>query len=251
LNLHEAMLGETKLFFRELLEKNLPVRNLIDSDFTYLNANLARHYGINAQVGDKLERVSLINQPGRGGLLGQGAILTASANGVETSPVTRGVWVLNNLLGTPPPPPPPNVPAASPDIRGALSVREILAKHRIDAACNSCHKKIDPHGFALESFDPIGRWRDAYPNGQTIQVDGEIDGRSFNGISEMKAVLLAKESVVARGLATKLLEYGIGREMGAGDRAAINRLLEELERRNFGVRDLFELVVTSPLFLKK
>lgn len=251
LNLHEAMLGETKRFFRELLEKNLPVRNLIDSDFTFLNANLAHHYGIDANVGHELERVSLVNQPGRGGLLGQGAILTASANGVETSPVTRGVWVLENLFGTPPPPPPPDVPAASPDIRGALTVREILAKHRTDAACNSCHKKIDPHGFALESFDPIGRWRDAYPNGQAIQVDGEIDGRSFNGIDEMKAVLLAKESVVARGLATKLLEYGTGRQMGPRDRAEIHRLIKDLENRDYGMRDMFELVVTSSIFLTK
>ncbi len=149
------------------------------------------------------------------------------------------------------PPPPPNVPAASPDIRGALTVREILAKHRTDDACNSCHKKIDPHGFALESFDPIGRWRNAYPNSQPIQVDGEIDGRSFNGIDEMKAVLLAKESVVARGLATKLLEYATGREMGPRDRAEIQRLIKELKNRDYGMHDLFELVVTSSIFLTK
>ncbi|MBL6704621.1 MAG: DUF1592 domain-containing protein [Planctomycetaceae bacterium] len=250
-NLHEAMLDETTRFFEELLDKNLPVRNFIDSDFTFLNRNLADLYGLDLDLGYALEKVSLTGVPTRGGLLGQGSVLTASANGVETSPVTRGVWVLENLMGTPPSPPPPNVPAASPDIRGALTVREILDKHRSDSACNSCHIEIDPHGYALEHFDPIGRWRESYPSGHAIEADGEIGRQAFDGIAEMKAVLLKYEKTVAKGLLVKLLEYGTGRKMELGDRAEIHRLTLAAQQRGYGLRDIFDLVATSPIFLSK
>jgi hypothetical protein len=154
-------------------------------------------------------------------------------------------------MGTPPSPPPPNVPAASPDIRGALTVREILDKHRSDSACNSCHAKIDPHGYALEHFDPIGRSREVYPNGHAIEADGEIGGHAFDGIAEMKVALLKNEKTVAKGLLAKLLEYGTGRKMDLSDRAEIHRLTLAAQQRGYGLRDIFDLVATSPIFLSK
>lgn len=250
-DLHAAMLDETKLFVRELLDKNLPVGNLIDSDFTFLNADLAKLYGVKSDVGHQFEKVSLKGVPTRGGLLGQGAVLTASANGVDTSPVVRGVWVLENLLGTPPSPPPPGVPAADPDIRGAKTIREILDKHRTDTACNVCHRKIDPHGFALENFDPIGRWRSGYESGLKIESDGQLEGQKFANVTEWKRILRSKEPEVARGLVTKLLEYATGRKMGAADRRELDRLVSESVQTNYGMRDLMKLAVTSPIFLTK
>ncbi len=156
------MLEETHAFLQTLLDENLSVANLIDSDFTFLNSRLARFYEMDRVHGDELARVNLQPEDHRGGLLTQGAILKITANGTTTSPVIRGVWVSERLLGIDVPPPPANVPAIEPDIRGAKSIREMLAKHRSQASCAACHSKVDPAGFALENFDPAGQWRDTY-----------------------------------------------------------------------------------------
>ncbi len=157
--LEPLMRRETQLFFAEVLHKNLSIEHFIDSDFTFANRYLAAHYGLPTIEGDEFRRISLPKQSLRGGLLGHASVLTATSNGVESSPVTRGIWVLENILGSPPPPPPPDVEPLEPDIRGATTIRQQLAKHRNVATCAECHRKIDPIGFALESFDPIGSFR--------------------------------------------------------------------------------------------
>ncbi len=156
------MRRETFLFTRYLIDQNLAVSHFLDSDYTFANRALARHYGIDPPEGFQFEKVSLRDRR-RGGLLGQASVLTLTANGIDTSPVVRGVWLLENLLGTPPSPPPPDVEPLDPDVRGAKTIRQQLNKHRDVASCYDCHRKIDPLGFALENYDPIGRWREAYP----------------------------------------------------------------------------------------
>ena len=153
---------ETHLFFNELLKENLSVRNFIDSDFAMLNGRLAKHYGIPDIYGVAFRKVALKPEYHRGGVLTHASVLKVTANGTSTSPVLRGAWVLDRILGQPAPPPPANVPAVEPDIRGATTIREQLAKHRATEACASCHARIDPPGFALESYDVIGGWRDRY-----------------------------------------------------------------------------------------
>ena len=164
-----SIVEETKNFFREILDQNLSVLNFIDSDFTFLNERLAKHYGIAGVEGQSFRKVNLPADSVRGGLLGQASILKVTANGTYSSPVLRGVWVLDNILGTPTSPPPDNVGSVEPDIRGASTIREQLAKHRDLKSCASCHNKIDPPGFALECFDPIGGFRTLY---RTMAEDG-------------------------------------------------------------------------------
>jgi hypothetical protein len=158
----ESMIGETQMFFDELIKRNLGITNLVSSDFAVLNERLAQHYGISGVQGVDLRPVRLSSDCVRGGLLTQASILKVTANGTTTSPVKRGAWIMTRLLGKPPHPPPPGVGAVEPDIRGATTIREQLAKHRSQPTCAACHRNIDPAGFALESFDVMGAWRDRY-----------------------------------------------------------------------------------------
>src|SRR5205823_12339595 len=170
-----SMIRETELFFAEVLKDDLSLTNFVASDCTMLNARLAKHYGIPGLDGFAFRKVTLPRGSHRGGVLTMASVLKVTANGTTTSPVTRGVWVMERILGTPPPKPPADVPSLEPDIRGATTIREQLAKHRQIASCASCHAKIDPPGFALESFDVIGGWRDFYRttgNGGPVTVDG-------------------------------------------------------------------------------
>src|SRR6185503_14887423 len=197
-----------------MLKNDLSIVNFIDSDFSMLNERLAQHYGIPGVEGLHLRRVSLPKGSHRGGLLGQAAILKITANGTTTSPVMRGVWVLENLLGQRPPPPPADVPVIEPDIRGAVTVREQLAKHRAVDSCASCHRRIDPPGFALENFDVIGGWREfyrsagdgepialkvkgdpiTYRKGPIVDASGVAFGdKSFQNIDEFKELLLEQK----------------------------------------------------------
>ena len=161
-SLTEAALAETRLYFAEMLRRDLPARNIVDSDFTYLNDRLATHYGIPGVEGIAMRRVSLPADSPRGGLMTQASVLKVTANGTTTSPVLRGKWIMEHILGFDMPPPPASVPAVEPDIRGAVTIRQQLDKHRADKSCALCHRKIDPPGFALESFDVMGGWRDRY-----------------------------------------------------------------------------------------
>ena len=249
-NLEVAMRNETQTFFRHVLDHNLSTREFLNADYSFLNRELALHYGIEGIEGNHLSRVSLKGTP-RGGLLGHGSFLTASANGVDTSPVVRGIYMLEKLLGYTPPPPPDDVPDIEPDIRGAKTIREQLAKHREIATCAECHRKIDPFGFALENFDAIGRWRNEYGKNMPIDASGELpNGDAFSTVPEFGKHIIKREGQFSRSLTEKLLTYAIGRELVPSDRPAIDAILREMRQDNKGLRDLIEAVVLSEVFGK-
>ena len=270
---------ETRLFFRQLLNTNGPIEQFLDSRYALVNRELARLYGIDvvrytAELGKPIEglspddlipdgqgnapslgfaRVELTDER-RGGLLGQASILTLSANGVDTSPVIRGVWILEHILGTPPSPPPPNVPAIEPDIRGAKTIREQLAKHRESEACSICHRQIDPPGFALETFDPIGRWRGHYAlGGGAVAIDpsGRFGATEFKDVGGLKRELLGRREQFARGLVEKLLVHALGRELGVADRPHVRRIVETAAADGYRLRDIVLLCIESNLFVQK
>lgn len=273
-----SALQETQLFFSELLKDNLSVRNFVDSDFTMLNARLATHYGIPDVQGVAVRKVMLKPEYHRGGVMTQASILKVTANGTSTSPVLRGAWVLDHILGKPAPPPPPNVPAVEPDIRGATTIREQLAKHRATANCAGCHARIDPPGFALENYDVIGGWRDRYRVvaerkdwvnnrvgplakylaawqyglGPVVEAgDTLADGRSFADMAEFKQALLAHPDQIARCVTEKLVTYATGQPVGFGDHKIVTQILAETKASDHGLRSLVHAVVASDLFLKK
>ena len=249
-NLEVAMRNETQTFFRHVLDHNLSTREFLNADYSFLNRELALHYGIEGIEGNHLRRVSLKGTP-RGGLLGHGSFLTASANGVDTSPVVRGIYMLEKLLGYTPPPPPDDVPDIEPDIRGAKTIREQLAKHREIATCAECHRKIDPFGFALENFDAIGRWRNEYGKNMPIDASGELpSGDAFSTVPEFGKHIIKREGQFTRSLTEKLLSYATGRELVPSDRPAIDAILREMRQDNKGLRDLIEAVVLSEVFGK-
>ncbi|HRJ08666.1 MAG TPA: DUF1592 domain-containing protein [Prosthecobacter sp.] len=257
--LKPAMKQETRLFMRHLLDQNENLYRFLDADFTFVNQPLADLYGLGRisppEAAQEFRKVSLTDRR-RGGLLGQASVLTVSANGIETSPVVRGIWLLENILGTPPPPPPDNVPPIDPDIRGAKSMREILTKHRDNTGCYECHAKIDPPGFALENYDPIGQWRTHYPAGKKqgpkIDASGEMpDGARFEDITGFKALLLKKEAQFRKTLAERLLAYACGRRMEGLDRPQVDAVLAVVEKEGNGLRTLVEKVVLSEVFARR
>ena len=266
--LKTAMIKETSLFFDEVLKKDLPLTHFVASDFTFLNARLARHYGIPGVEGMEMRKVSLPPESHRGGVLTMGSVLKVTANGTTTSPVIRGSWVLERILGTPPPKPPADVEAIEPDIRGATTIRDQLAKHRKVESCNSCHSKIDPPGFALESFDVIGGWRDHYralTNGGEKDASGRrtktgpavdpsdalTDGRSFHNIDEYKQLILEDKDQLARSLAEKLLAYGTGAAPSKADKPQVNAIVRHIRDNKYGFRSLIHEIVQSPMFQSK
>ncbi len=257
-DLGHAMKEEAKRFLRHLLDENRPLAELLDCDYTFVNKPLAQLYGLPHEFAPgeaaAFRKVSLPDRR-RGGLLGMGAVLTVSANGIETSPVVRGVYLLENILGTPPPPPPDEVPAIEPDIRGATTIREQLAKHRELATCAECHRRIDPPGFALENFDPIGRWRDRYPDakgrpsGPKIDASGEMsDGSAFRDASEFKTILLGRKELFARHLAGSLLSYGTGRRLETADRPVLDEIAAAALAEDGGARTLLLGLIASEPF---
>jgi hypothetical protein len=259
-NLPESMKQEARTFFRHLLVEDEPVTDLLDADYTFVDKKLAKLYGLPEQdslgLADGFQRVSLAGNHQRGGVLGMAGVLTVSANGVDTSPVTRGVWVLENILGTTPPPPPDEVPALEADVSGAKTIREKLAQHSQDKTCQVCHRKIDPLGFPLETFDPIGRWREVYPKANRkapalkIDASGKLpSGESFADFGEFKSVLMAsRQDVFARALIEKLLTYATGRHMVPVDQNEIDDILERVESRDYGLRTMVIEVLTSNIF---
>jgi hypothetical protein len=192
-------------------------------------------------------RISLPADSPRRGLLGQASILTITANGVETSPVKRGVWLLEKLFGTPPSPPPPDVPPIEPDIRGATTIRQQLEKHRNVQACADCHAKIDPLGFALEAYDPIGHFRSAYPNGAAIDTTGEYRGQPVNNPADIRAYLIKHPDLLAQNLAHRLLTYALGRPLGFADQPALRRLQADWKAKDHTLRELIHLITTNEL----
>jgi len=252
-----AMLAESHLYLRKMLDEDLGVSHLIDSDFTMLNSRLARFYGIPGVEGDAMRLVRLGPQDRRGGLLTHGSILKVTANGTTTSPVVRGVWVSERLLGQHIPPPPTNVPAIEPDIRGATTIREQLDKHKSNDSCAACHVKIDPPGFALENYDPSGKWRLVYNHiggKKKLPVDpaNEMsDGTPFEGIEDFKRLVLRHPERLAYGLAEKLVTYATGATVRFADRPAIEQIVRRTSDSGHGFRSLVEAVAVSHLFVSK
>jgi hypothetical protein len=249
-NIDAAMRAETEMFFRHILDKNLPPREFLAADYTFLNRELALHYGLPPVEGVQLRQVTL-PQGERGGLLTQASFLTASANGVDTSPVVRGVYVQHKLLGYTPPPPPPDVPIIEPDASGAKTIREQLAMHRENATCASCHQKIDPFGFALENFNAIGGWREKYSGDHKIDPGGDLPtGEKFKGVTDFRTLLIAKHEQFTRALTEKLLAYALARAPDFTDRAAIDAITKSLSANKGGFKDLIRAVVLSEPFVK-
>ncbi|TWT55406.1 hypothetical protein KOR42_27920 [Thalassoglobus neptunius] len=249
-DLDRAMRQETIFFAQHLLDENLSVLNFLDSDFTFVNKRLADHYDIDVEFENwyDFQQVALKDNR-RGGLLGQASVLTVTANGIDTSPVVRGVWILENLLGTPPTPPPPDIEPLDPDVRGTTTIREQLQKHRDNPACNDCHRSIDPPGFALENFDAIGGWRNSYGKGKPIDASSELaTGESFKDVRDFKTLLRKHPDTFLRGLTGKLLAYSMGREIHPTDRPTIDRIVQELDESGHGFRDLIVLVALSEPF---
>ncbi len=255
-DLENSFREETRAFFNHLLKENRDVEEFLSAGYSFLDRSLAKHYGMNyADLDDEPRLFRFPEGSFRGGLLGQAGILTVTANGVDTSPVVRGIWILENILGTPPSPAPSDVPALEPDIRGATSIRDQLSKHRDIATCNECHRKMDPLGFALENFDAIGGFRNFYTDGkgeQTVAVDtsGKLpSGEAFHDVRGLKGILSERKEQFTRCLSEKLMMYALGRELSFSDRPQINAIVEELERRGGGLQDLVEIVLTSDTFL--
>jgi len=268
----ESMVGQTHAYFHAMIQRNLPARGVVDADFAFVNNVLAELYDLEGVEGVAFREVDLPPDSPRGGILTHASVLKVTANGTTTSPVMRGAWVLDRVLGTPPAPPPPNVPAIEPDTRGATTVRELLAQHRADRACASCHAKIDPPGFALESFDVIGGWRQRYrslENGDKVKrrVDGQpvhyrlalpvdrsgelSDGRTFEDIHQFKRLLLEDQRQLARNLAERLLVFATGAGISFADRAEVEAILDRARQSNYGVRDIIHEIVQSDTFRKK
>jgi Protein of unknown function (DUF1592)/Protein of unknown function (DUF1588)/Protein of unknown function (DUF1587)/Protein of unknown function (DUF1585)/Protein of unknown function (DUF1595)/Planctomycete cytochrome C len=269
--LQDSMVAETQAYFRELLTRNLTADYLVKSDFAMLNARLAAHYDLPALSGCQVRRVQLAPDTPRGGFLTQAAILKVTANGTTTSPVPRGAFVMDRILGKPPPPPPPNIPAVEPDVRGATTIREQLAKHRADASCAACHAKIDPPGFALEEFDVIGGRRSRYRSlgmgdpaprgnidpfigigfrlGPRVDASGVTsDGKRFNGMVEFQAHLAADRNALLTNLAKQLVVYSTGRGTSFADRDDLAAIVARTNKAGGGVRTLIHEIVQSPIF---
>lgn len=272
-HLRESMPAESRAFFRELLNKDLSVTNLVISDFVMINQSLAELYDIPNVNGSVIRQVALPPGSLRGGFITQAGVLKVTANGTTTSPVTRGVWMNERILGNPIPPPPPGVPAVEPDTRGTSTIREQLDKHRSDSACAACHAKIDPPGFALESFDVIGGFRDRYRSlgkGEANQVifaagwqpayklakpvdsAGELStGESFNDITELRTLLVKQPDTLAANLTRHLLMYATGSEPHYSDRREIAKIVGRTKSSGYGLRSLIHEIVQSHLFKNK
>jgi len=272
--LQESMMAETNAFFDELLKRNLGVANIVHSDFAMLNERLAEHYGIPDVKGPDLRKVALPAGSMRGGFITQGAVLKVSANGTTTSPVVRGAYMLDRILGTPPDPPPKNVPTVEPDIRGATTIREQLDKHRNQAACAGCHARLDPPGFALESYDVTGRWRENYravpesAKDKIVSIPGSdlryysqglpvdpsytlADGRAFKDVDEYKKLVLADPAQLAHAFTEKLTLHLTGGIIEYADREAIERIVHDTQKSGHGVRDILHAIIQSRLFIHK
>ncbi|WP_437207239.1 DUF1592 domain-containing protein [Planctomicrobium sp. SH664] len=267
----ESMERETRAFFLAMIRENLPVSVVINADFAFVNDRLADHYEFPPVDGSGMRKVPVPPGSPYGGLLTQAAILKVTANGTSTSPVVRGAWVMDRLLGQRPPPPPPNVPAVEPDIRGANSIRELLALHTKSAACAGCHSRFEPVGHALENFDILGGWRTRYrglEQGELVTgidraghdfaytlvglVDGSgqlLHGERFDDINELKQILAADPRQLARNLLHQFALYGTGTPVRFSERDEVERILDDCQQSDYRVGDLLQGMITSPIFL--
>ena len=267
----ESMEAEARTFFAAAVRDNLPVVALVDADFVYANDRLALHYGLSPLDGSALRKVALPPGSPYGGLLTQAAVLKVTSNGTTTSPVVRGAWIMDRILGAPPPPPPPSVPAVEPDIRGAKTIRDLLALHTKSKECSGCHAKFDPVGFALESFDILGgrrtRYRGLEEGERVVGIDRAghdfaytlaapvapsgrlIDGRAFRDVRELKALFAADPRILARNLLHQFTIYATGTPVRFSDRAEIEAMLDRCEAAGYRVGDVLVELVQSKIFL--
>jgi hypothetical protein len=247
------MYHEMVEYFYHVLTKSQNFLELVDSDYTFLNEELANHYGIEGVKGKAMRKVALRNR-NRGGILGMGSVLATTSMPLRTSPVLRGKWVLEEILGTPPPPPPPDageLPEEASSDKNA-SIRHLLAVHRAKPACAGCHQKMDPIGFGLENFDPIGRWRTSYGDKPIVVTwDTLPSGEVFSGPAELKKILLKKEDEFARTLSEKMFVYATGRSVGFTDELYMQRLSKNLKENRFNTEKfILELVNLEPFRYK-
>jgi hypothetical protein len=271
-HLVESARDESHATFAEMIRGNLPARTIVDADFVFVNERLAALYELPPVAGAKLQKVALPKDSVRGGFMTQAAVLKVTANGTTTSPVIRGAWIMERVLGRKPPPPPPSVPAVEPDTRGAVTIRQQLDKHRTLESCSSCHTQIDPPGFALESFDVMGGFRSRYraldgktpevgigKNGQkyafhnalAIETYGDLDGKKFKDIREFKKIVAADERQLARNIIGQLTVYATGAPVGFADRPKVEAILDQAKEGHYGIRNLIHGLVSSELFLNK
>ena len=264
---------ESRAYFTEMLKHDLGTAHITHSNFAMLNQRLAELYEIPGVSGNHIRKVELPKDSVRGGFLTQAAVLKTTANGTVTSPVIRGDYVQVHIVGDPPPPPPPLIPAVEPDISGAITIRDQLAQHSSDQSCAACHAKIDPPGFALESFDVMGAYRDRYRSlkngdkipdlyfdgrpsktrlGLPVDASGEMpDGTAFSGIRQFKGILLKLNPEIAHNLLEQLITYSTGAPVGFADQALVDEMIVELSPSKYGLRSMIHAIVQSPLFLEK
>jgi hypothetical protein len=269
----ESAVDEARVCFSDMITRNRPARELVQADYVHVNGRLATLYGIPDVQGAAFRRVQLPSDSVRGGFLTMAGVLKVTANGTTTSPIVRGAWVTERIMGVPVPPPPKAVPAVEPDIRGATTIRAQLAKHTSEAACRDCHIKIDPPGFALEAFDVFGGFRENYralgpgkpikgygPNGQpfTFHAGMKIDpsgvllnGRKFADIRELKASLATNERQLARNLVNQLVVFATGAPVRFGDRKEVESILDRAKPTHYGVKSLIYGLIQSRLFRYK
>ena len=272
IHLIDSLVRETRAYFAEMLQGNLGVRYVVDGDFVCVNATLAELYGLEGVRGTEIRKVKLPAGHIRGGILTQASVLKVTANGTTTSPVPRGAWLLERIVGKPVPPPPKAVPAIEPDIQGATTVRAQLAKHREIKECAGCHAKLDPPGFALESFDVLGAYRDRYRSlgqgekvttlfrnkpkkyklGPPVDASGEVEGgRKFQDIRDYQQLLLADEAQLARNLVQKLTTFATGAGISFADRRDVDEIVARLEKKDYGMRSIVHEIVSSRMFQNK
>jgi hypothetical protein len=250
-NLRQGFRRETELFFQSIVQENRSILDLLDAGYTFLNERLAKHYGVTNVYGDRFRRVSLPTDSERRGLLGHGSILTVTSHATRTSPVRRGKWILENILGTPPPAPPADVPPLKENGSGAgaKTMRELMAEHRSNAVCATCHRSIDPLGLALENFDAVGRWRTRGEDGAVVDASGSTPGgESFDGVAGLRKALLARPEVFVGTLTEKLLTYGLGRGVDFADAPAVRQIRRDAARDDYRFSTLVGAIVRSAPF---
>ncbi len=251
--LRRALQTETMMFFDAVMKENLSIMSLLDADFTFANERLARHYGVKGVRGDAFSRIKLSPESGRGGILTQGSILALSSNPTRTSPVNRGKWIMEQILGTPPPPPPPNVPLLEENkgVDASASLRTQLEQHRANPDCATCHEKMDPLGFAFEHFDAIGAWREM-DGEHPIDASGRLpDGVTFDGPAELKQLLMRGDQF-ARTVTEKMLTFALGRGLEYYDKCTVDEIVEALTKNDYTFSTLvLEIVKSKPFQMRQ
>jgi hypothetical protein len=251
-NTRKGFRKETELFFAYILRENRSALDLLSADYTFLDERLARHYGIPGVYGPQFRKVKLTD-PNRRGLLGQGSILSMTSVATRTSPVFRGKYVLSTFLNTPPPPPPPNVPTLDESNKAASAVpktvRAQLEMHRKNQPCASCHRVIDPVGFALENFDSVGQWRNAGPDGAPLDVAGTLaDGSQVNGPSALREAILSRPNAFVTVVTEKMLTYALGRGLEPADMPVVRRIVKKAAQNEYRLSSVVMGIVESAPF---